>query len=54
MGPQNSLRTEYVALVSKRKEMDYPGTVMSTQSYVRDDSGQVKKAWVSSVVHGQV
>lgn len=31
MDPQSSLRTEYVALVSKRKEMDCPDTLMSTR-----------------------
>lgn len=31
MGPQNFVRTEKVALVSRRKEIDLPDTVMNTQ-----------------------
>lgn len=31
MGSQNSLRTKYMTLVSKRKEVGHPDTVMTTR-----------------------
>lgn len=31
VGPQNSVRTKKVTLVSRRKEMDYPDTMMTTR-----------------------
>ena len=57
VGSQNSLSTEYVAPVSKRKEMDCPDTVMNTRGIVilitDGSSSQVIGARAVSFVQGQ-